>query len=88
MAVKKSSHSILAVHVTDRLKEAGLIQKYLSQHGDVIKTRLGLHEVARGYSSPEGILILDIVNEAGARRLQRALGRIGGVETRLVVFKH
>jgi hypothetical protein len=88
MAVKKDSHVVLAVHVTDRLKKVPPVQKILSQFGDVIKTRLGLHEVSKDYSAPGGILILDIVDEAKARQLQKALDKIQGIETKLVVFKH
>ncbi len=88
MVAKKDSHVVLVVHVTDRLKKVPPVQKTLSQFGDIIRTRLGLHEVSEGYSSPGGILILDIVNAAKARQLQKALDKIQGIETKLVVFKH
>jgi hypothetical protein len=88
MAVKKESHAILTVHITDRLKEVPTVQKTLSQFGDAIRTRLGLHQVDKESSSPEGILILDIVKELKARQLQKALGKIKGIECKLVVFKH
>jgi hypothetical protein len=88
MAAKRDSHVVLAVHVTDRMKKVPAVQTTLSQYGDVIRTRLGLHEVSKDYSAPGGILILDIVNEAKARQLQKALDKIKGIETKLVVFKH
>ncbi len=88
MAVKQDSHVVLAVHVTDRLKKVPPVQKTLSQFGDVIRTRLGLHEVSKDYSSPGGILILGVVNESRARDLQKSLNKITGIETKLVVFKH
>ena len=88
MAVKKDAHVVLAVHVTDRLKKVPSVQTILSQYGDVIRTRLGLHEVSKGFSAPGGILILDIVSEAKARKLQNALDKINGIETKLVLFKH
>jgi hypothetical protein len=88
MAVKKDSHVVLAVHVTDRLKKAQLVQKTLSQYGDVIRTRVGLHEVSKDFSAPGGILLLDVVIETRARELQKALDKIAGIETKLVVFKH
>jgi hypothetical protein len=88
MAIKKESHQLLAVHVTDRLKEAPLVQKSLSQFGDVIRTRLGMHEIGKDYASPSGVMILDIVGEAKARQLKKALDKIKGLETKLVVFKH
>jgi hypothetical protein len=88
LATKKQTHTILTVHVTDRVKEAPLVQKSLSQFGDVIRTRLGLHEIGDGYSSPEGVLVLDIVGEPKAKQLQKSLNKIRGIETKLVVFKH
>jgi hypothetical protein len=88
MTNKKESHVVLAVHVTDRLKEAPLVQKTFSQFGNVIRTRLGLHEVTPNYSSPEGLMVLDIVGESKARQLQKSLNKIRGIETKLIVFKH
>jgi hypothetical protein len=88
LATTKESHVVLAVHVTDRIKEAPLVQKSLSAFGDVIRTRLGLHEVGKDYSSPEGVMLLDIVSESKAKQLQKILNEIEGIETKLVVFKH
>jgi hypothetical protein len=88
MTKKKQTHAILVVHVTDRLKEAPSVQKTLSEFGDVIKTRLGLHEVGEEYSSPQGVLVLDIVGEPKAKKLQKDLDKIKGIETKLVLFKH
>jgi len=88
MAIKKESHVLLAVHVTDRVHKAPLVQETLSKFGDAIRTRLGLHQVSKDYSSPGGVLVLDIVTEPKARQLQKALNKIRGLETRLVVFKH
>jgi hypothetical protein len=88
MAKKREPHAVLVVHVTDRMKEVPLVQKSLSQFGDVIKTRLGLHEVGEGYSAPGGILILDILGESKAKQLQKVLNKIKGIETKLIVFKH
>jgi hypothetical protein len=85
---KKQSHVVLTVHVTDRLKKAAQVQKALSQFGNVIRTRIGLHEVGENFSSPSGILLLDITEEAKAKDLQKMLNDIAGIETKLVVFKH
>ena len=88
MAAKKDSHVVLAVHVTDRMKKVPVVQKTLSQYGDVIRTRIGLHEVGKDYSAPGGVLLLDVVIESKARDLQKALDKIAGIETKLIVFKH
>ena len=88
MTLKKESHVVLAVHVTDRLKKIPLVQKTSSQFGDVIRTRLGLHEISKDYSAPGGILILNIVIESKARQLQKTQDKIHGIETTLIMFKH
>jgi hypothetical protein len=88
MSKKKQTHAILVVHVTDRIKEVPAVQASLSQFGDVIKTRLGLHEVGEEYSSPQGVLVLDILGEPKAKQLQKSLDKVKGIETKLVVFKH
>jgi hypothetical protein len=85
---KKDAHLLLVVHVTDRVKKAAMVQQALTQYGDVIRTRLGLHEVGNDYSAPGAIMILDIINDSKARQLQKALNKIKGIETKLVVFKH
>jgi hypothetical protein len=85
---KKQSHVVLTVHVTDRVKKAAQVQKALSQFGDVIRTRIGLHEVGENFSSSSGILLLDIIGEIKAKDLQKDLNQIEGIETKLVVFKH
>jgi hypothetical protein len=85
---KKESHLLLAVHVTDRVKEAPLVQKTLTQFGDAIRTRLGLHEIEKDFASPSAIMILDIVGESKASKLKKSLDKIKGIETKLVVFKH
>jgi hypothetical protein len=88
MTPNMESHLLLVIHVTNRLKKAPLVQKTLSQFGDAIRTRLGLHEIDKEYSSPSGIMVLDIVGESRARQLKKALDEIKGIETKLVVFKH
>ena len=88
MTIKKESHVILAVHVMDRLTKVPRVQESLTKFGDVIRTRLGIHQVSKDYSSPGGVLILDIVDEPKARQLQKVLDKIRGIETKLIVFKH
>ncbi len=88
MAIKKESHVVLAVHITDRVNKVPVVQETLSKFGDSIRTRLGLHQVGKDYSSPGGVLVLDIVTEPRARQLQKALNKIRGLETKLIVFKH
>jgi hypothetical protein len=85
----KANHLIIVVHITDRLRHAELVQRCLTQYGRHIRTRLGLHEVDRKRSSPNGLLILETVGDAKqVAALKRELGRIEGVEVKSVEFTH
>ncbi len=82
----KPDHVILGIHVTDRMKEAGALQKVFTHFGDHIKTRLGLHEIG---SSPEGLVLLEIVGEAKIRKeMAQQLAAIEGLEVKEMVFGH
>lgn len=86
---RKANHTIIGIHVTDRVQHAGEVQQTLTAHGCQIKTRIGLHEVSEDYCSPSGIILLEVVG--GAREiaaLLRDLRRIKGVEVRKMVFTH
>jgi len=80
-------HTIIGVHITDRLTEAVEVQKVLTQFGNQIKTRLGLHEVER--AAPNGLLLLEMVGEdAGINAMIGKLNKIEGVEAKTLIFEH
>lgn len=83
-------HTILGVHVTDRLKDAVEVQKVLTAHGNQVKTRLGLHEIDEGgKSGKNGLLILEMVGpEEGIQKMADSLNDIIGVEVQSMVFHH
>ena len=82
-------HFILGVHVTDRLKEAAQVQGLLTEYGQHIKTRLGLHEIDPAGMSPQGLLVLELVgDEASCQALAGKLGAIPGIEVQQMVFRH
>lgn len=86
---KKQDHMIVAVHVTDRVKQAGTVQAVLTKYGGNIKTRIGLHEPTLRGASPNGIIILEL---AGPKTVTpaviAALRKIEGVEAKSLVFAH
>lgn len=89
MQSKKQDHIIVAIHVTDRVKQAGMVQSVLTTHGRNIKTRIGLHEPASRGSSPNGIILLELVGpQELARTIIGSLRKIGGVEAQSIVFAH
>jgi hypothetical protein len=85
-----ADHTILGVHVTDRLKHAVKVQEALTQFGGLIKTRLGLHEIGQGRcSSKNGLVLLELVGpDAKCKQLAAKLAAIEGIEVQQMVFKH
>ncbi len=85
----KENHLILAIHVSDRVTQADKVQKTISQYGCSIKTRLGLHEASDGFCSPEGLMILELLNdEKVLMEFKEALNAITGVEAKEIIFSH
>ena len=87
--MKKDNHIILAVHITDRVKKAPKIQQILSQFGCHIKTRVGLHEASADFCSPNGLILLEMLDDLKTvKDLQGQLDAVAGVETKRLVFGH
>lgn len=81
-------HTILGVHITDRIEEAVEVQKLLTAAGQQIKTRLGLHEVEKE-SGKNGLLLLEMIgSDEGIRELADKLNALEGVEVQSMVFHH
>ena len=82
-------HTILGVHLTERVKEAVEVQKNLTEFGRYIKTRLGLHEIEKGHEAPNGLILLEMVGpDDKIQALQDRLRAIGGVDVKCWVFEH
>ena len=83
--MKKSTKTILGVHVAQRTKHTPKVQKILSDYGCSIRTRLGLHEAAENVCSPNGLILLEVVSKATA--LAAALAQVPGVTVKKMVFE-
>ena len=82
-------HTILGVHITDRVKEASEVQKLLTEYGSQIQTRLGLHEVEKGNSAPNGLILLEMVEpDDRIQEMADKLNALEGVEVQSMVFHH
>jgi len=78
---------ILGLSVFDRIKEAGKTQKILSKYADIIKTRLGFHEVSEDVASRHGFIILELSgNNKEWDKLETELSEIGGLQTKQMSF--
>jgi hypothetical protein len=75
-------HIVVGVHITQRVK-------IFTEFGCQIRTRLGLHEADKGVCSPNGLIILDMVDDAAkVASLKKKLTDIEGVEVQSMVFDH
>ena len=83
--MKKSKKTILGVHVAQRTKHTAKVQKILSDYGCSIRTRIGLHDAGGGFCSPNGLILLEVVD--GASALAAALAKVPGVTVQKMVFE-
>lgn len=82
-------HVVVGVHITERVKHASEVQKVFTEFGCQIRTRLGLHEADKGVCSPNGLILLDMVDDDTKVALLKAkLKAIAGVEVQSMVFDH
>ncbi|MBC8206944.1 MAG: hypothetical protein ISR84_04775 [Kiritimatiellales bacterium] len=82
-------HIIIGVHITERVQHAGQVQEAFTQFGCSIRTRLGLHEADTNLCSPNGLILLEMVDDdAVAAELTATLKAIDGVEVQQMVFAH
>lgn len=82
-------HIVVGVHITERVKRAGEVQKVFTEFGCQIRTRLGLHEADKKVCSPNGLILLELVDDdAQVTDLKKKLTAIDGVEVQSMVFDH
>ncbi len=87
--MKSNKHIIVGVHITNRIKHAGAVQKVFTEYGVHIKTRLGLHDVTDSTSSHNGIILLELVgDEKKCSSILNKLTAIKGVDAKKIVFSH
>ncbi len=54
-------YKIIAIKIDARTKHAAEVQRLLTEHGCMIKVRLGLHDLPEGSCSTSGLIILEVV---------------------------
>ena len=78
---------IVGIHITNRTGSVPDVQRVLTEFGCVIRTRLGLHQVADHECSPSGLLILETHgDEAMISEMETQLSALDGVEVKEMVF--
>ena len=87
--MKKPKHLILGIHITERLQHALPVQQVLTEFGNNIKTRLGLHEISDKEIATSGIVLIEFVgSESRFNDFIDKLNGIDGVEAKPLVFDH
>ena len=83
------SHVILGVHITDRVSHVDAVQHLFTRYGCSIKTRIGLHETQSDFCSPNGLILLEMLDDGTAGdELTEQLESLDGVEVKKMVFDH
>ena len=82
-------HIIIGVHITERAQHAGQVQEVFTKFGCSIRTRLGLHEADANLCSPNGLILLEMVDDDSiVAELTALLKAIDGVEVQQMTFAH
>jgi hypothetical protein len=70
-------YKIVAVNVGNREGVAQDMQRILTEHGCVIKVRLGLHDIPVDACSPSGLVLMEVSGEeAEIRQMVAKLGAL------------
>ena len=80
---------IIGLLITDRIKETGMTQQVLSQYANLIKSRLGFHEVSDDICSRVGVILLQLRGKPEeCDKLENALRNIRGIEVQKMSFQY
>ncbi|NQU45099.1 hypothetical protein HQ520_17580 [bacterium] len=83
------THTIIGIHVTDRVQHVQDVQQILTQYGRFISTRLGLHDTSVDYSSPNGLILVEFVGaDSECVTMLGKLEGIEGIDVQKMVFLH
>lgn len=77
---------IMGIRLDNRTQSAIDFQKVLTHFGCIIKTRLGLHEVADNRCAPNGLILLEVIDDEEAVKFEQELSQIDGIEIKTMKF--
>jgi hypothetical protein len=79
---------IIGAMLTNRVENAGNVQRVLTECGCYIKTRLGLHEATDNVCSPSGLILLEIVGgDTAYTEVEEKLRAIPGLQVERMIFE-
>lgn len=79
---------ILGIYLKDRQKDAEEVQRFLTDYGCYIATRIGLHETHDDFCAGYGLILLQMIGaERFTDELVGVLNAIQDVEAKKMIFK-
>lgn len=78
--------TIMGIRLDNRVQTAIDFQKTLTNFGCIIKTRLGLHDVSDNKCAPNGIILLEVIDDEQAKEFEKELCKIEGIEIQIMKF--
>ncbi len=79
--------TIMAIAINPRTKAAPTVQDILTNHGCIIKTRIGLHEAYEATCSQRGLILLHLrQDEESIEKLKSDLTSIEGVTVNTMII--
>ena len=86
--MKQQDHLIVGIHVRNRIRNAGQIQKILTSAGRQIRTRIGLHDTHPG-SGDNGLILVELIADTSTQKTFLArLKKIRGLDVKAMRFPH
>jgi hypothetical protein len=80
---------VLGILISDRIKESDRTQEVLTRHANIIKSRLGFHEVSEAVCSRVGFIFLQLAGtKEDFEKLESDLSEIGGLEIQKMIFNY
>jgi hypothetical protein len=80
-------YNVIAVKVSDREGAAQDMQKVLTDHGCLIKVRLGLHDIPANACSPAGLVLMEVEgDDAEIKAMVAELNALAEVSAKHIVI--
>ncbi|MDF2586787.1 MAG: hypothetical protein K0S41_628 [Anaerocolumna sp.] len=82
------SKIIMGIKLKERVKTASKVQELLSKYGCDISTRLGLHITSPDACSPNGLIILEFIDDSDdtVDKFEKELVEIADVDIQKMIF--
>lgn len=79
---------IMGIQIDNRDADAVKVQELLTNHGCIIKTRLGIHEAASHMCSSSGLILIEFLPdcENEVEKLESALAELNDITVKKMVF--